>query len=109
SVVKQVEDVGLAHEIIIVDDGSTDGTRDVLDRLNGHERLRVLYHPTNQGKGAAVVTGIRTAEGDVIMIQDADMEYDPRDTPMLLRPILEGRTAVVYGSRFRGGGPNKAM
>jgi glycosyltransferase involved in cell wall biosynthesis len=106
--VKQVEAVGLAHEIIIVDDGSTDGTRDVLGRLNGHAQLHILYHPANRGTGAAVITGIRQAQGEVIMIQDADMEYDPRDTPMLIRPILEGRAAVVYGSRFRGG-PNKAM
>jgi glycosyltransferase involved in cell wall biosynthesis len=97
-------------EIVLVDDGSTDGTRDVLRQFTpqSHPHLRVLLHEKNGGKGAALHTGIQAATGDVILIQDADLEYDPRDYPALLRPIHEGRADVVYGSRFLGG-PRKAM
>ncbi len=106
----RVQDVGLAHEIVIVDDGSTDGTRDVLREIEaeGHPGLRVLYHQHNQGKGAAVLTGIAATSGDTLLIQDADFEYDPRDYPRLLRPLQEGITQVVYGSRFLGA-PRKAL
>lgn len=109
-VLARVRDVGLAHEIVIVDDGSTDGTRDVLARLEaeGQSDLRIIYHPKNKGKGAALVTGFKAATGDVILIQDADLEYDPRDYPRLIQPIAEGISPVVYGSRFLGG-PRKAM
>lgn len=109
-VLKRVRAVGLADEIIIVDDGSTDGTRDILKRLESenHDDLRILYHERNQGKGAALVTGFRAATSDILLIQDADLEYDPRDYPTLLRPIEEGIAVVVYGSRFLGG-PRKAM
>ena len=101
-IVKRVLDVNLAHEIVIVDDGSTDGTRDILPNLQS-DMVRVIMHEQNAGKGAAVVTGFRAATGDVFLIQDADEEYDPRDYPRLLRPIEEGRSPVVYGSRFLGG------
>ncbi len=100
--------VELEREVVIVDDGSTDGTRDYLDTLRGDEEVRIIFHERNQGKGAAVRTALRAATGDLMLIQDADLEYDPRDYPALLQPILEGRSEVVYGSRFRGG-PTKAM
>lgn len=99
-------------EILVVDDGSHDGSRDILRQLSDGDsptpNLRVIYHDKNGGKGAAIHTGIAAATGDVILIQDADLEYDPRDYPHLLQPILEGRAQVVYGSRFLGG-PRKAM
>jgi glycosyltransferase involved in cell wall biosynthesis len=97
-------------EIVVVDDGSTDGTRDLLRALTegAMPGLRVLLHERNGGKGAALHTGIEAALGEVILIQDADMEYDPRDYPALLQPIQEGRADVVYGSRFLGG-PRRAM
>ncbi len=109
-VLSRVEAVGLADEIIIVDDGSTDGTRDVLKRMedNGRPHVRFFYHEHNQGKGAALVTGFHQATSDVFLIQDADFEYDPRDYPILLKPLEEGIASVVYGSRFLGG-PRKAM
>lgn len=97
----------LADEIIVVDDGSQDGTRDLLQKMDGNDGLRVILHERNQGKGAAVTTGIRAASGDVLIIQDADLEYDPRDYPALLKPIEEGIADVVYGSRFLGG-PRRA-
>lgn len=99
--------VELEREIIVVDDGSTDGTREVLRDLADKPDV-IVFHEKNQGKGAAVRTGLTHATGDIIVIQDADLEYDPRDYPTLLQPILEGRSQVVYGSRFRGG-PTKTM
>ncbi|HHN94224.1 MAG TPA: glycosyltransferase family 2 protein [Anaerolineae bacterium] len=100
--------VTFEREIIIVDDGSTDGTREVLRELADEPDITVVFHERNQGKGAAVRTGLQHTTGDIILIQDADLEYDPRDYPALLQPILEQRSQVVYGSRFRGG-PTKAM
>jgi len=95
-------------EIVIVDDGSTDGTREVLRALEDEPDVRLLFHGRNQGKGGAVRTALQHASGDVMVIQDADLEYDPRDYLALLQPIVEHRSQVVYGSRFRGG-PTKAM
>ena len=106
---KRVQATKLAKEIVIVDDSSTDGTRDLLNKLDGKEKVRVIFHETNQGKGAAVVTGMKAAKGEVILIQDADLEYDPRDYPALLLPIQEGRADVVYGSRFLGAPRRVAM
>ncbi len=107
-VVRRVRAVELAHEILVVDDGSTDGTRDVLAQIDPGDDLKIIVHARNRGKGAAVRTGFKNATGDVFLIQDADLEYDPRDYPVLLRPIEEGIASVVYGSRFLGG-PRKAM
>ena len=100
----------IVDEVIIVDDGSTDGTRDILAQLEaaGHKRLRIVQHERNRGKGAALVTGFDLATGEVIIIQDADFEYDPREYGRLLTPIQEGVATVVYGSRFLGG-TRKAM
>lgn len=108
-IVKRVQSTRLVREIIIVDDGSKDGTRSVLEELNGKRRVRVILHERNMGKGAAVVTGLKAAEGDVLLIQDADLEYDPRDYPLLLKPIKEGVADVVYGSRFLGGAHRVTM
>jgi glycosyltransferase involved in cell wall biosynthesis len=101
-------DVELGREIVVVDDGSTDGTRQALRELDDAPDVSVVLHERNQGKGAAVRTGLQHASGDIMLIQDADLEYDPRDYVSLLQPILEGRSQVVYGSRFRGG-PTRAM
>ncbi|KXK12670.1 MAG: putative glycosyltransferase [Chloroflexi bacterium OLB14] len=102
TILKRVQDTKLASEIVLVDDGSKDGTRDVLTKLMGKKGLNVILHEKNQGKGAAVRTGMAAAKGDVLLIQDADLEYDPRDYPELLKPIQEGVADVVYGSRFLG-------
>jgi glycosyltransferase involved in cell wall biosynthesis len=97
---------GLEKELIIVDDGSTDGTREILERLEDLQTpFRVVFHGQNMGKGAAIRTALTYATGDLILIQDADLEYDPRDYEELLGPILRGRADVVYGSRLRGGKP----
>lgn len=101
-VIQRVRDTGLPTEIIIVDDGSSDGTRDILRELVAQPDLRIVFHEQNQGKGAALRTGFVHATGDVITVQDADLEYDPRDFWQLLQPILEDTADVVYGTRFNG-------
>ncbi|MBE2202660.1 MAG: glycosyltransferase family 2 protein [Anaerolinea sp.] len=107
--VRAVVDVHRADEIIIIDDGSNDGTRDLYGRIAAlSDTIQVHMHPHNMGKGAAVRTGFSKATGDILLIQDADLEYDPRDYFALIRPIEEGKATVVYGSRFRGG-PTKTM
>ena len=90
-------------EIIVVDDCSTDGTRQILEEEIKPQVSQVLYHEVNRGKGAALRTGIKAATGDVVVIQDADLEYDPQEYKKLLEPIVRGRSDVVYGSRFMGG------
>jgi len=107
-ILKRVRATRLASEIIVVDDCSQDGTRAVLQRLDGKGGVHVVLHDQNRGKGAAVRTGMERARGDVILIQDADLEYSPHDYPMLLQPIEEGIAEVVYGSRFLGG-PRRAV
>jgi glycosyltransferase involved in cell wall biosynthesis len=96
-------------EILIVDDGSTDGTRDVLRELEaeGDERLKIFFQEVNGGKGSALAVGFKHATGDVVLIQDADLEYTPDDYPALLKPIQDGMADVVYGSRFLGGGAHR--
>lgn len=107
--VREVE-IGLDKEIILVDDCSCDGTREVLQQLEAtHPNVTVLLQEVNQGKGAALRRGFAAATGDVVLIQDADLEYDPKEYPRLLAPILEGHADVVYGSRFLGGGAHRVV
>ncbi|HLI49875.1 MAG TPA: glycosyltransferase family 2 protein [Chthonomonas sp.] len=108
---RRVRSVSIPKEIIIVDDGSTDGTRDLLrTQVEGQfDDVTVIYHDRNRGKGAAIRTAIAHATGDYVIIQDADLEYDPREYPSLLEPLLDGRADVVFGSRFLGGGPHRVL
>lgn len=103
----QTVEVGFEKEIIVVDDGSEDGTRKILENLN-HPNVKICFHSNNKGKGAALQTGFSNAEGNIILIQDADLEYDPKDYPKLLEPLLDGRADVVFGSRFLGG-PHRVL
>jgi glycosyltransferase involved in cell wall biosynthesis len=116
-VVRRVCAIELPKEIILVDDGSKDGSREILQRLQEENdrvndplnQLRVCFQPFNQGKGAALKTALSHATGDVVIIQDADLEYDPADYPALLEPIERGQADVVYGTRFAGGGAHRVL
>ena len=107
--IDRVRDVEINKEIILVDDGSTDGTRELMrEQIDGQfPDVKIFYHAQNQGKGAAIRTAIAQATGDYLIVQDADLEYDPREYYTLLEPILDGRADVVYGSRFLGGGAHR--
>lgn len=107
-IICRVKAVGLANEIVVVDDCSTDGTRDVLAALND-PLVTVFFHECNKGKGAALRTGFSKVSGDVVIIQDADLEYDPAEYPRLIKPIQDGKADVVYGSRFAGGDAHRVV
>lgn len=106
--VQEVDLAGIDKELILVDDASTDGTRDLLLSMAGNN-LRVFLQDRNMGKGAALRRGFAEVTGDIVLIQDADLEYDPKEYPRLLEPILSGRADVVYGSRFSGGEPHRVL
>ncbi len=115
--IRRVRSIRLPKEIIVIDDGSTDGTPDLLKRLEAETKpgndplneLKVCFQPINEGKGAAIKSGLRHITGDIVIIQDADLEYDPQDYMRLLEPILAGRADVVYGTRFCGGGAHRVL
>ena len=109
-VIARVLAVPLEIELICIDDGSTDGSREILAELQArHAQTKVLLQPKNMGKGAALRRGIQESTGDFVIIQDADLEYDPSDYPALLTPLIEGKADVVYGSRFVGSGPHRVL
>ena len=108
-IVRRIRAVPIAKEIILVDDGSSDGTRDVLAGFDCRDDVRIVLHERNRGKGAAVRTGFQQATGDIVLIQDADLEYDPVQYPRLIQPIVEGVADVVYGSRFVSTAPHRVL
>jgi len=107
-IVNRVLKTDIEKELVIVDDFSADGTRDILSKYVQHKDIKIIFHEKNKGKGAAIRTGLREVSGDVVIIQDADLEYDPRDYPKLLEPIQDGRADAVFGSRFLGG-PHRVL
>jgi glycosyltransferase involved in cell wall biosynthesis len=115
--IRRVRGVNISKEIIVVDDASTDGSRDILKRLEAEAKsekasadaLKVLFQPFNQGKGAAIRAGLSLVTGEAVIIQDADLEYDPHDFARLLEPIQSGKADVVFGTRFYGGGPHRVL
>ncbi len=109
TLVERVQRVDLDKEIVLVDDGSSDGTRELLRRTSFPENVIVRFHEQNQGKGAALRTGFAAATGDLVIVQDADLEYDPQEYPKLIRPISDGLADVVFGSRFVGGETHRVL
>jgi len=109
ALVERVQATPWKKELIIVDDGSSDGTRAVLAKLEAQDNVQVILHERNQGKGAALATGFAAAQGDIVLIQDADLEYDPKDYGKLLQPIFDGKADVVYGSRFVGSDSHRVI
>src|SRR4030042_2840483 len=107
SAVENADILGLEKEMILVDDGSKDGSKDILKKYEN--RHKILHHQKNQGKGAGLKTGFQNATGDIIIIQDADLEYDPDEYINMIKPILDGKADVVFGSRFSGGGPHRVL
>jgi len=107
--IQRVRAVQIDKQIVLVDDCSSDGTRDLLKQYEADHDCTVLYHEHNQGKGAALRTGFKYALGDLVIVQDADMEYDPAEYPKLVQPILDGKAEVVYGSRFAGGESHRVL
>ncbi|HEY7556592.1 MAG TPA: glycosyltransferase family 2 protein [Candidatus Binatia bacterium] len=116
-VVRRVKAVAVPKEIVLIDDGSQDQSRQILDRIRqeseraveSSNRVKVIFQPSNQGKGAALREGLRHVTGDTVIVQDADLEYDPKDYPALLEPIENGLADVVYGTRFAGGGAHRVL